>query len=234
VADPVRHLRSAVRQAGIVGRAMLSVLVPPLCLSCECRLTAAEKWLCGICSMELAGRLEPGLRTIELEDGSKLEVRYALVYDGLVSKLITEMKYGDKPGLAGIFAPMLHLALGEWSDKDRAVIPVPMHPAKRRERGYNQSERLAIGLARGAGLAYRKDVLVKLRNTRPQAMLGEAARLGNVTGSIGLRPRSSVGNSRAVIVDDVMTTGATLRECAEVLGRIGIEERVACVIASSS
>ena len=73
-----------------------------------------------------------------------------------------------------------------------------------------------------------------MRNTRPQAALGEVARLGNVAGSIGLRPRSSFGNRRAVIVDDVMTTGATLRECAEVLDRAGIEERVACVIASSS
>jgi ComF family protein len=213
---------------------MLSVLVPPLCLGCECRIAPGEQWLCRSCSIELAGRLAPGFRSIELEDGSKLKVRYALVYDGLVSKLITEMKYGDKPGLASMFTPMLRLALGTLSGEDRAVIPVPMHPSKRRERGYNQSEELASGLARETGLAYRKDVLVKLRNTPPQATLGEAARLGNVTGSIGLRPRSLLSNSRAVIVDDVMTTGATLRECAEVIDRVGIEERVACVIASSS
>lgn len=184
--------------------------------------------------MELAGRLEPGLRTIGLEDGSRLEVRYALIYDGLVSKLITEMKYGDKPGLACLFTPMLRLALGTVSGEDRAVIPVPMHPSKRRERGYNQSEELAISLARATGLACRKDVLVKLRKTPPQATLGEAARLGNVAGSIGLRPRTLPGNPRVVIVDDVMTTGATLRECAEVIDRVGIKERVACVIASSS
>jgi ComF family protein len=212
---------------------MLSLLVPPLCLVCETRVSAEERWLCSSCRIDLAARLNPGIRKVELDNGRRLEVRFALAYDRMVSKLIAEMKYGDKPGLAGLLTRMLLRALGDVAGDDGAVVPVPMHPSKRRERGYNQSELLGTALARTLGLEYRDDILVKLRRTPSQTTLGETARLGNVVDSIGLNCRSSLGRSRVIIVDDVVTTGATLRECAEVIAPLGTEETVACVVASS-
>jgi ComF family protein len=231
--SPAGYLRSSLRHTGLMAQAMLSLLVPPLCLICERRVTAEERWLCRSCRIALAARLNPGIRRVELNNGRRLEVRFALAYDMMISKLIAEMKYGDKPGLAGLLTPMLLNALGDVGGGDGLVVPVPMHPSKRRERGYNQSELLGLALARTLGLKYRDDILVKLRRTQSQTALGEAARLGNVVGSIGLGCRSSPGPRRVIIVDDVVTTGATLRECTEAIAPLGIEETVACVIASS-
>ncbi len=231
--SPVGYLSSSLRYSGLMAQAMLSLLVPPLCLVCDRRVSAEERWLCSSCRTALATRLNPGIRSIELDDGRRLEVRFALAYDVMVSKLIAEMKYSDKPGLASLLTPMLLKALGDVAGDDGAVVPVPMHPSKRRERGYNQSELLGIALAGALDLEYRDDILIKLRRTPSQTALGEAARLGNIVDSIGLNCRSSLGRSRVIIVDDVVTTGATLRECAEVIARLGIEETVACVVASS-
>jgi ComF family protein len=169
-----------------------------------------------------------------LGEGIGLEVRYALQYDPLVAGLITEMKYGDKPGLADWFAPVLRLAVAGVVGEAFTVVPVPMHASKRRERGYNQSELLGAALAGAMGLTCRADVLVKLRKTPSQAALGEAERLGNVAGSIGFNPKASLRSSKILLIDDVVTTGATLRECAHIIRGQGVQEILACAIASSS
>jgi ComF family protein len=113
------------------------------------------------------------------------------------------------------------------------LIPVPLHPSKRRDRGYNQSRLLAKGLARSEGIGL-VDLLVKTRNTVSQTTLDKGPRMGNVVGSIGVNDSGPFPFTEAILIDDVVTTGSTLRECARALQAAGIKEISACAVAASS
>ena len=107
-------------------------------------------------------------------------------------------------------------------DERAALVPVPLASARKRERGYNQSELLARGLSRSWDIPVFADVIARLRATESQTRLTPEQRQGNVAGSfqIGGSFHSLVG-AHVVVVDDVVTTGATLNECAKVLHAAG-------------
>jgi ComF family protein len=117
--------------------------------------------------------------------------------------------------------------------EDTALVPVPVHPSRRRERGYNQSELLAARLARLRGLRMERDVLLKIRKTGSQTWLEREERMENVIGSFGLRRSERLSGRRVLLIDDVVTTGSTLKECTRVLMESGAMEVSACVVASS-
>jgi len=117
--------------------------------------------------------------------------------------------------------------------EDTAVVPVPVHPSRRRERGYNQSELLAARIAYLRGLSLKSGILLKTRNTGSQTGLEREERVENVVGSFGLRRPDRLSGRKILLVDDVVTTGSTLRECARALLESGAREVSACVAASS-
>lgn len=104
------------------------------------------------------------------------------------------------------------------------LVPVPLHPRRLVWRGFNQSLELARGLAASLRRPLEPGVLTRVRPTVPQARLPRAERLGNLRGAFAVAPE--VAGRRVLLVDDVMTTGATLRECAAALGRAGAEVEV--------
>ncbi|MFH1312929.1 MAG: phosphoribosyltransferase family protein [Candidatus Eisenbacteria bacterium] len=230
----MRYLKSTLREIGLTGRSVFSVLVPQLCVACDSVMAdSSRQWLCRSCAEEFAGGAGARSRVVELADGQGLRVRYALDYSARVAKVIAEMKYGDKPGLAALLASYLCVALGTFFPEDAMLVPVPMHPAKKRERGYNQSELLSKRLSRTRGPGSRSDLIVKTRNTTAQAALEKEAREKNVAGSFAVRPGTTPDGRNVVLVDDVVTTGSTLRACAEAIRGIGVGEISACVVASS-
>jgi ComF family protein len=172
-------------------------------------------------------------RLIEVGKGKTIDVWYCFGYTSSISALVEELKYGDKPGLAEILVPYMASALVVRPGRRTRVVPVPVHPSKRRERGYNQSGLLAEGLARSLGLRFG-DVLAKTRATVSQTGLDREVRLRNVTGSIGVKKAAAIPFGRALLVDDVVTTGSTLRECACALEAAGVREIGACAVASSA
>lgn len=222
----------AARQAGLLAREVFSLLVPPLCVACDRRLTGGRRWLCRHCKIALACEARPMRRLIEIGGGRTLEVRYCLRYTPRVSRIIAEMKYGDKPGLADLLVPFVAFALGDRILPGTAAVPVPVHASKRRERGYNQSRMLAEGLAGMKGLRVC-DVLVKSRMTVSQTTLERDRRVSNVVGCFRSRKPESFRLDRALLVDDVVTTGSTLRECARALLAAGAKEISACAVAAS-
>lgn len=224
--------RGAVGQAGLLARDVLALLVPPLCVACERKLGSDERWLCRSCRIALACEARPMRRDIEIQDGRTLEVRYCLRYTPRVSRIIAEMKYGDKPGLAPVLAPFLAFALGERTLPGTVVVPVPVHASKRRERGYNQSLLLAESLAGVIDLDVR-DMLLKTRITVSQTTLEKDRRVTNVVGSLRPRETGSTLPGRVLLVDDVVTTGSTLGECARALFGAGVKEISACTVAAS-
>ena len=224
--------KKAFRRTSQWATGLLSILIPPLCIACGNRLEWDVKWLCRGCAAALA--LEVGVRRREIttSSGKAVVVRSAFGYTPVVSAIIAEMKYGDKPALAGMLAAFLDPAASGRPGSGTGIVPVPIHASKRRERGYNQSRLLAMALCRSRGLDLF-DVLVKTRATMSQTGLERRRRLSNVKGSIDLKPSASALPEKAVLVDDVITTGATLGECVDALDRAGVKEITACTVAVS-
>jgi ComF family protein len=104
------------------------------------------------------------------------------------------------------------------------IVPVPLHPVRKREREFNQAERLARRLGRAVNLPVRTDLLVRFQATPTQTRLKRAERAANVRRAFGRRHGRLLRGERVVLVDDVLTTGATASACAAVLRESGASE----------
>jgi ComF family protein len=144
------------------------------------------------------------------------QIRTAVFYLGPAAEVIKQFKY---EGYFGLARPLGELMLDGWPGWQRTVdlvIPVPLHAARQRERGYNQSELLARFLARQLGWRVETAALKRVRRTRPQVGLNMVERRANVSGAFIAEP-SLVKGKQILLIDDVRTTGATLVASAEVL-----------------
>ena len=159
-------------------------------------------------------------------------LRAAYREQGSVREAILGFKYGRKfhlrPWLGRWLADGFreHYAAEQWD----ALVPVPLHPERRRKRGFNQSAEIAGWLGKRAGIPLVEG-LRRVRVTAPQARLTRAERLRNLRGSLVLAPGFDPRGKRLVICDDVFTTGATADACAKVLLRAGAGEVVALAVA---
>ena len=200
---------------------LLDVLAPRSCLACE----SAEPRASGYCAA--CGAPEPLLDIVTHIKGVPVfaGARYA---EPLVSA-IHRFKYGAAPELCGPLASLsargIDLLGIEASD---VWVPVPLHPLRLAERGYNQAALLAAALSRIAGGRVEAQRLRRLRHTEQQAKRGRRARNENTSGAFALGARATRGPTRVVLVDDVVTTGATLSACIEVLRAAG-DSVVGCV-----
>ncbi len=147
----------------------------------------------------------------------------AFAYLDPVPALVHAFKYGGATHLAGTFADILAEALRRKTDAAAVdvVVPVPLHPLRRAERGYNQSELLAAALARAIGRRCDTTALLRKRNTEHQARLSGEERLKNLKGAFAVDRPERIRGRVVLLVDDVATTGATLSACTEALQRAG-------------
>jgi len=142
-------------------------------------------------------------------------MRAALRYQEPTSSLIHRFKYEGCFALAGPLAQSLIAAWPTWEQPPDLIIPIPLHPRRKRRRGYNQSELLAAPLARVLGLPLTPRGLQRVRHTAPQVGLGPEERHDNVRGAFAAT--DAVHGRRVLLIDDVLTTGATMRAAAEAL-----------------
>jgi ComF family protein len=140
-------------------------------------------------------------------------------YEGTLRKLIHLFKYGRVETLAAPLSRMLQRVV-PLEERFDLVIPVPMHWRKRWMRGFNQAELLARPLARRIGAPLTRN-LVRRRATPSQASLSEAQRRTNPANSFGVRGAGQIAGKRILLIDDVFTTGATLRAAAAALKTAG-------------
>ena len=139
-------------------------------------------------------------------------------------------KYRKKVSLAKALGDLLQDAAPPFPHLD-IVIPVPLHPTRLREREYNQSLLLADRLNRRLRLPLSYDNLVRSRHTPPQTELSRAVRLTNLRRAFEVRRPSEVLGKRILLVDDVMTTGTTVHECAKALRKAGASDVYVCTLA---
>jgi len=149
-----------------------------------------------------------------------LELWAPLAYEGAAAALVRALKYRGAVALADPMAAQLAAnAPPGLLERPAELVPVPLHPARRRRRGYNQAEQLACALARRRGLNV-SDVLVRSGPAIRQVGRDRSQRLRGVMGSVEPARGASIP-TRVVLVDDVATTGATLRACAAALSAGG-------------
>jgi ComF family protein len=217
--------------------ALVAVLLAPACAACGMPLDAPTRGpVCGGCWRGIVpftpplclrcGEPLPSWRRISLEAGvcarcrrapSAIDRSAALGdYDGCLRSIVHALKYGQRRTVAAVLGTLLRAGCGSTLDGAHAVVPVPLHPRRRRQRGFNQAADIASHL----GLPV-VDALRRVRATPTQTGLRSGARRANVRGAFRLRRRTSVRGLRLVLVDDVSTTGATLEACAAVLKEAG-------------
>ena len=154
-------------------------------------------------------------------------------YDSAVVRAITLLKYSAVAPLGDWFgARLAELVAGqpELFEAD-VVVPVPLHPTRLRERGYNQAELIARPLARRLGVPLRPLLLVRTKPRPDKLKLSRKERWRIVRGAYGMREGSQVDKMRVLLVDDVFTTGATLDACARVLRKAGASRIVGVTVA---
>lgn len=207
------------RGAVALARDLVAFALPQRCPGCGAH-AAAERLLCEACLGRIP-RLATTLCARCLATGREpagclqhpgFGVHVPWIYDPGAAEVVHALKYGERPGLARALGGEMALALPPGYRPD-LVLEVPLHPARRRERGYNQAALLAYALADALAVPRLDAALMRVRPTRAQARLGPAERRANLAGAFRLtRPAAFAGRS-VLIVDDVITTGATLEAC---------------------
>lgn len=232
------RLAQGVRQAGGL---LLDLVYPPVCLACDAP-TAIANTLCPKCFAQLRPITAPlcpvmGLPfEVSLGPGAVsaealahpppfARARAAVIYNDVARLLVSRLKYGDRPELA-LFCARLMAGAGHelWPDTP-LLVPVPLHPARQRERRYNQSTELAAALGKLTGLKVDAGHVRRTRKTRQQVGLSGDGRQRNVQGAFAVHPDILLRSrgKRIVLIDDVYTTGATTKAVTRTLLRAGVE-----------
>lgn len=219
--------------------AFVDFIYPPICLLCE-RLFEQGRWLCPTCWQEIYDSAKAGLFFSSIDFNFLNE---SIFFDGLyvvwdfspsLEVCIHHIKYNGMKHLGFAFGELLGLFLSNWGFALRdwdGLVPVPLHRVRQRERGYNQSEWIARGISHVVGIPLEKDWVIRKRATKTQTALSREERLDNVNDAFALPKEISVKGKSILLVDDVVTTGATMNACAKVFKENGASRVVGIALA---
>jgi len=220
-----------------IGRALVDSVLPPRCLSCG-EIVEQPDALCSRCWSGIAFFAPPWCVLCGLPFPHPMgedavcgdcareqpiwdQARAVLRYDKNSRRLVLGFKHGDHTHSAAAFGRWMQRAGADVLARADLLVPVPLHWTRLFRRRYNQAVLLAQAVHAAGGPEVGADWLVRRKRTPVQGHLGVAARERNVRGAFAMRPRRSVAGRHVVIIDDVMTTGATVGECARVLKHEG-------------
>ena len=237
-----------------IADAVVSVIFPAPCEMCGSVLaTASPLPICEECLAALGplsgpvceqcGRPFPSQVSLEAQNPKCFACRRGLyafgaarsygAYNDEMVKAITLLKYNRLTRLGRWFAGKLKLTAEANSMIREAdlLVPVPLHPARRRERGYNQTELIATPLARLLKIPLDAGLLMRVKPRPPQLFLSRRERWLSVRGAYEIRKGRRIDNQRVLLIDDVFTTGATLDACARALKKGGAKSVIGLTVA---
>jgi len=220
-----------------IGRCFLNLIYPSECQICKASLDPVRKeCLCGDCKAKIRLNLPPfcakcgrslinSVTALELcNDCKSSNYHFRKVwavghYEGILKECIHLFKFNGKLSLAPLFNELflnfassyMKIALFD------AIVPVPLHSSKIRERTFNQAELLAKNFGRKTKIPINTSCLIRIKNTSPQTELSKNKRFLNIKGAFGTKRSPLLKDKNILLVDDVFTTGSTLDECAKIL-----------------
>jgi ComF family protein len=200
---------------------IICFIYPPRCAFCDRPLDDGARHWCDVCDRSLR-RVEADFTAPRLNHTWFDRARSALPYEGRVRDAVHGFKYGERFDLARVFAAFLYDEAVRMERPD-VVMPVPLHPGRLHRRGFNQSAVIARPLAKRLGVDYEARGLVRARNTATQVEQKLAERLAAMKDAFRVRDTRAVKDRRVLLVDDVLTTGATINECARALKKAGAQ-----------
>lgn len=205
---------------------LLQLLYPELCVSCGKNLVRSEKLICIGCQADipLKDDLSNPDNAVSKLFWGRIAVENAAAfctYDkgGKVQHMMHQLKYKNRPDIGVWFGKRMGK---QWLEamKDQHidfVIPIPLHPKKLRIRGYNQSRVIADGFVEGYPLTIREDILVRVDFTQTQTRKNRWERYTNVKDMFAVNKPGDIEGKHLLLIDDVITTGATIEACAKKL-----------------
>lgn len=231
----------------MAGRRALDLILPPTALDGGPAISpglSAEAWgkiafiedpVCDGCGspFEYAPGFDERCAACMARPKAFSRARAACLYDEHSRELILQLKHADRTDLSGLFARWLSRSARELIEDTDAIVPVPLHRLRLLRRRYNQAAEIARPLARLTGLDYLPDALMRRRATASQGGRSAGGRRRNVQGAFAVpeRARRLVEGRRLLLIDDVLTTGATAEACARALKAAGAADVHIAVVA---
>ena len=208
---------------------------PQLCSRCLAAIEFNEPPFCLRCSRHLKIYMPEGLCPACLKYPIQFDRAWGTVaYNPEIQRLLHLFKYHQRTSVRKIFRHFLtefslryHIPLNAFD----YIIPIPLHPVRMRERGFNQSELIAEIINKGHGIPILANTLSRIRPTDPQSFLGQKERWTNMKGAFRIKNNFSINNNSILLIDDLLTTGATASAAAQTLKEAGAKRVDLFVIA---
>ncbi len=217
----------------------VSLFFPSHCLACADSLVKGEQAICTRCMLEMpqTNYHKELDNPLQKRLSYRIPVKHAMALfkfskNGRVQHLLHELKYRNHPEIGEVLGRVYGSkikATNQYQDIDM-IIPVPLHPARKRKRGYNQSAKFASGLAEMLDIPYSDDLMVRKMITGTQTLKTKLSRWESMRGVFIVKESAVLKSKKILLVDDVITTGSTLEACAETLLAAGSKElSIACI-----
>ena len=200
-----------------------SLLFPQTCELCGQGLVKNERLICTCCTSNLPRFInQEETKTFLPHIIQSHLYSYVFAYikyykEGIGQKLLQRVKYDNKPALAFLMGNLLGNEIIHNKLQLDMIIPVPLHKKKLRKRGYNQSDYFARGISKSTGIFWSQKILVRVKNNPSQTNKSRNERIENVEGIFHVKNKRAIESKNVLLVDDVITTGATLSACASTL-----------------
>lgn len=223
-------------------KSLLDILYPKICVTCDAQLRVNENQICTTCLLDLpyTDTHKVGIMALENKFIGRVEIEKIFTFVRFskksgVQRLLHVLKYKENKKIGfdvGVY-------YGELIKKEILLLeidyllPVPIHPKKLKKRGYNQAEVFSLGLSESIKIRTKTNFLEKIKETGSQTKESRNERFENIKGSFKINDGESLRGKNIAIIDDVLTTGATLEEITHILKKEGVSKLIIITIATA-